>query len=176
MTEQTVGGHELSPEVLDQVEGLARRVFGDEEVDSPMLGMTEQDVLAANIHELIHDPENTIVTLEEEGQTIGFSVAVPYEKMRIEGPEKTKDTAYIYYSGIDPNRQNQGLVKKLNDDMLNMLSTKGYKFATRDSVMDQDYAEKVEKAYDKAIVERYDHERWPDVGPQRFFRIDLAKI
>ena len=174
-TQETLSSAEV--ERLGQVEDLIRRVFGEEmDLDEPILGMAETDIIAANIHELIHDSSTTIATLEVDGKVVGASLAVPFEKMKIVSDEEAKDTAYIYFTGVEPDRQGEGLVEAVNDSMIEELKARDYKFVARDSVLTQNYADKVEKAYDDAIVERYYHERWPEIGKQRFLKIELAKV
>ena len=144
------------------------------DLDKPILGMTDDDIAAPNVHEMIRDPDTTIAILSEDGKVIGFSMAIPIGKMNPKREEESGDTAYIYFTGIEPGQQGQGLVGTLMEDMTDRLKAKGYGFMERDCVLTQGYADSVEKAYHDAIVEQYDHTRWQEVGPERFFRIDLS--
>lgn len=62
------------------------------------------------------------------------------------------------------------------DDLFKQLLGRGYTFVERDCVIVNGYADSVQKAVGPAIVEVYDHTRNPDIGPERFFRIDLSKM
>lgn len=168
-------GDPLDSSTLDQVEALTRQLFGDSmDLDKPILGITDDDIVAANIHEMLRDPATTVATLTEGESVIGFSVAIPIGAMDPKREAESSSTAYIYFTGIEPSRQGQGLVGVLMQDMADRLRAKGFAFMERDCVLTQGYADSVEKAYQGAIVEKYDHTRWPAVGPERFFRIDLS--
>ena len=62
------------------------------------------------------------------------------------------------------------------DDMYSKLRTRGYQFVERDSMIENGYADNVEKANEGAIDEgsMYDYDPW-GLGMERHFRIDLSK-
>lgn len=167
--------------VLEQAEALARQLFGsDMDLDQPILGWTNEDIVAPNVHEMLRDPRNTLATLVEDSGLIGFSIAVPIGVMDATREAESEETAYIYFTGIQPHRQGEGLVKSLIEDLQRKLVARGYRFMERDCQVTNGYADKVQKAYDAipgAIVGKpYNHARFgPEVGEERFFRIDLSK-
>jgi ribosomal protein S18 acetylase RimI-like enzyme len=162
---------------LVQVETIAKRLFGDAmDLDEPILGISDDDFIAPNVREMLQDPDTTVATLVENGVVVGFSVAIPIGKMHRARHRESDETAYIYFTGIDPVCQGKGLIAKLMDDMVAQLKARGYSFVERDCVLTQSYADNVEKVFAGAIVEKYDHTRWPEVGPECFFRIDLSLL
>lgn len=175
-------GEELLPpigeETLSEIESLARQLFENDDVDldTPILGETNNDIVAPNIHEMLRDPNNILATLSEDDRLVGFSIAVPMGIMDPTREEESSETAYIYFTGIDPNRQREKLVGKLMEDMHAKLRARGFSFIERDCVLAQGYADSVERAYQGAIVRKYNHAKWKEVGPQRFFRIDLSMV
>ncbi len=167
---------------LDQLEALVKRLFKWADSDQPILGMTDNDIVAPNIREMLKDPRNTVATLSEKGEIIGFSLAIPIGVMDPARADESRDTAYIYFTGITPEWRRKGKVGEVMEKMVRLLRAKGYSFIERDCVLTQEkpgiesYADKVERAYRGAIIDQKDHERWPEVGPERFFRIELSKI
>ena len=161
--------------ITQEIEALASQVF-PEDITEPIMGMTDKDIVAPNIYEMVNNPENTLATLLEDNKVVGFSLAVPIGKMDTTRTAESAETAYIYFSGIELSRQGKGLVKTLLDTMMRKLVDRGYSFAERHSVLTQDYADNVEKTYAGAVVEKRDGVWWPEVGPERFFRIDLSKV
>jgi len=164
------------PELLG-VEELAHTLFAD--VLSPegkVLGANDDIVVANSLHDLITDPANTVATLRDESQNLrGFSVAIPISAMDTGRTSEGAQTAYIYFTGVEPAYQGRGLVGELMKDMLQQLRTRGYGFIERDSRVDNGYADDVEKAYQDGIVTKYDYHPYGE-DLQRFMRIDLSKI
>lgn len=157
---------------LMQVERLARDVFGaDMDLDGPILGFTDDDVVAPDLKSLLRSPTTTLASHTENGEVIGFSLAVPIGEFNPGRAAESDETAYIYFTGIEPSRQGEGVVGSVMDDMLGKLTEKGYGFVERDCVIENGYADKVEQQYQGAIVEQYDHTRFPEFGPERFFRM-----
>lgn len=162
---------------LAQVESLAKRLFGDAmDLDEPILGISDDDFIAPNVSEMLLAPDTTVATLVEDGEVLGFSVAIPIGKIHMARYLESDETAYIYFTGIDSACQGKGKIAVLMDDMVAQLKARGYCFIERDCVLTQNYADNVEKVFAGAIVEKYDHTRWPEVGPERFFRIDLSLL
>ena len=160
-----------------QVEALAMKLF--EDVLGPqgqVLGLKDEDIVAPDLAGLIRDPENVVATVSDGEKVTGFSVAVPIGKFNPERASESADTAYVYLTGIEPNKQGQGEVGPLMKNLTDELKRQGYSFLERDCVLTQGYADKVGKAYEGAIIEQHDHTRWPEVGPERFSRIDLSKV
>ena len=146
------------------------------DLDEPILGISDDDFIAPNVSEMLLAPDTTVATLVEDGEVLGFSVAIPIGKMHMARHLESDETAYIYFTGIDPACQGKGKIAVLMDDMVAQLKARGYSFVERDCVLTQSYADNVEKVFAGAIVEKYDHTRWPEVGPERFFRIDLSLL
>lgn len=172
MTEQRIN---TPDQYYEQVAALATELFGDSlGPNGALLGMQDHDIVARSIPELLADPDNVLATTLVDGQVAGFSVAIPIAKM---DPTRTEtNTAYIYFTGIMPNLQGHGHVAAVNKTMIELLKERGYEFVERDCVIKGGYADNIEKQYKHAVIKQYDHTRWPEFGPERFFRIDLSKI
>ena len=163
-------------EVVNQVLDLARRteVFADP--SEPVLGQTDDVVMAENLEQLIRQPDTIITTLNEDEQMVGFTLAVPIGVMDPTRAAESNDTAYIYYTAIEPERIGEGKVEPLMAATVERLRDDGYSFLERDSQISNGYADKIQKTYQDAIVSSRDHLDFPEFGPLRFFRIDLNAI
>lgn len=163
--------------MTEQIEALAQQLFGAGlGPNGEVLGMGDDDIVAPSLHELITDPTNTRTTLEEDGKLIGFSMAVPVGKMDPSRQDESFETAYIYYTGVDPSRQGEKLVGPLLIATGQKLRDRGYAFAEAHMVKTQGFADNVTKNLGPAIVESEDNTWWPEIGPQRFVRVDLSRI
>jgi ribosomal protein S18 acetylase RimI-like enzyme len=161
----------------EKVEALVRQLFGHVmDLDAPLPGEKDSDVVATNLHEMVSDPTTIVAELIEDGELAGFSLAVPIGKMDAARVNESNETAYIYFTGVRPELQGMGLVGKVMEDMHGKLQAHGYHFMERDCLIADGYADNVEKAYGDAIVQKNDHTKWPEIGPERNFRIDLAKL
>jgi len=164
-------------DITKQVETLAETLFsGALGPNGVVLGITNNDVVADNLRSLVTDPGNTVATYTVGDKLVGFSVAVPIDKMDSTRSSESQETAYIYFTGVQPELQSQGHVGPLMDDMYRKLRTRGYQFVERDSMIENGYADNVEKANEGAIDEgsMYDYDPW-GLGMERHFRIDLSK-
>ncbi|HEY5442754.1 MAG TPA: GNAT family N-acetyltransferase [Candidatus Saccharimonadales bacterium] len=161
---------------LEQVEALAKELFGGMmNLDEPIKGMNDDDIVAPDFHRMLRDPDNTLATLSEEDKVVGFALATPIGKMNPRRVAESADTAYVYIGGIVPDRQGEGLIRHVSKDIAGKLRDQGYTFAEADCVHSGGYAAKVHKALGGAIVKWEDHPGWPETGPERFFKIDLRQ-
>lgn len=173
MTEQEPEA--LNAETAQQVEDLTRVLFGRTmDLSGPLSGTDDSDIVADSLHDMVADPENTVVDLIEDGKVIGFNIVIPIGKMTAARATESTETAYIYFTGIEPNRQGQGLVKKLNESTFDTLRRKGFRFVELDAMHSSGYDQMVAKSYADAIAARREHDDW-GIGPETFFRIDLSK-
>lgn len=150
--------------------------FPDINSAEPVTGKTEDIIIAPTLLELLARPEITTSHLTQGGKLLGISVAMPINLMDPDRAAESEETAYIYFSAIDPFHQGEGLIAKLMDGLHSRLQEQGYSFIERDCVIENGYADKVQRVYAGSIIESYDHTHFPEVGPERFFRIDLSKI
>lgn len=150
-------------------------VFPDIDPNSPVLGESDEVEVAANMDAFIRDPSTIVASLEENGKLIGCSIAIPAEKMNPDR-EGAENTAYIYFTAIDPAKQGSKLVEPLMASLFEKVAERGYTYIERDSIIENGYADDVEKNYTGAIVDSYDHSKYPEAGPERFFRIELGKV
>jgi predicted GNAT family acetyltransferase len=142
----------------------------------PILGDLGSNVLAPNLEVFLRDPNNVIAELKLHNKLIGFSVSIPisrFEPSRF--VENDRSTAYIYATVIDETYQHQGLVGTLTDLLMLELQKKGYKIVERDCKIGNGYAGVVEKHYNQSgsIISSQEHCKWPDIGPEKNFRIDI---
>lgn len=86
---------------------------------------------------------------------------------------KWPETAYINYTAIDPDYQDQGYLGKLISAVEDELVKIGFTHIERDCRIENGYADKVEKFYSDRIDVKYDHAS--SLGPLRFFRIRLKR-
>lgn len=168
-------GHLLNGFPVQDYESLLTSVFPEDNPNSPILGATDDVEIAPNLTSLLHDNSLIVVSLEDDGHLIGCSIAMPIDKMDPSRSDEAKDTAYIYYTAISPDRQGVGLVGTLMDSLFQKLEQEGYTYLERDCVIANGYADNVQKNNEAAIVESYDHTNFPEFGPERFFRIKLGK-
>lgn len=146
-------------------------------VGSPILGdiVNGQDHTSYdNLSSAFCDPATVAFTLQDNGQLVGFTFAIPIDRFNPTRQREAQETAYLYGTAITPDHQGKKLVKSLTDPLLRTLLKRGYKFVERDAVIPNGYADAISRAYGDSIIESYDHERF-ELGPQRFFRIDIEK-
>lgn len=167
----------LTPEIAGQIADIVRVTPVFSSPEEPILGATDEVVVAPNLDALLHDPDTTLAVTTEGKKVTGFSVAVPVGRFDRTKEARSADTAYIYYTGIEPSLRGRGLVGPLMEKMYGLLRDKGYKRVERDAVLDQGWADKVQRSSPEgAIMSSHDHTTWEEVGPQRFFEMDLSKL
>jgi GNAT superfamily N-acetyltransferase len=169
---------EVEPVNAAQIIGLVHQTIPEFNTDDPILGSTDEDVLADNFEQLLKDPDATVITIEDEsGKHRAFTLALPIGRFDTTRRSES-DTAYIYITCVDPAVQHQGLAGSLMRGLHGALLSKGFRYIERDIMLDTGtgFADKVAKNYGDAIVESKQHAKWPELGKQRFFRIDLTKL
>lgn len=170
-------GADSDPKTIKQMTDMTNKEFG-ETFTGPILGLKDETVIAENLEQALRAENSTAIAMMDGDRVIGYSYAVPINAMEPERASEVNDTAYIYMTVISPESRHQGRVGRLNEEMLRALLKKGYSFVERDSKIEGDYADKIEKTYGDipgAIIEKKDHTRWEEVGPERFFRMNIAK-
>ena len=161
---------------VQDYEDVMLEAFPSDDPDWPILGATDDVLIAPNFRSLLNDPSVTVVPVKKGDQLIGFSLAMPIGMMDPSRADESAETAYIYYTAIEPFHQNRGMVEELSREMLHKLVQNGYKAVERDSVIENGYADKVQETYRAGIVDQYDHNDFEEIGPQRFLRIELDKL
>lgn len=161
---------------IEDYEKLFARAFPDVDPAAPVLGATDDIEIAPNLAALLANPEVTVAELEKDGQLAGFSLAMPIGTMDPARQAEATETAYIYYTALDPAEQGQGHVGPLMKIMEEKLRAQGYSYVEEDCMTANGYADSVQKNYADAIVESRDHIDFPEIGSQRFFRIDLREV
>lgn len=190
MTEQKVPSEGLSqlkaniydkaPESWDRIGKSAHELvvstFGPE-FEGELLGGTDEVVAYPGLEEAFQSPETSVITLDDSntGELAGFTLSMPIGKMYPEREGESNETSYIYFTVLKEEFRGQKLVGQLTDTLFIDLAKRGNKFVERDSMIEDGYADKVSRHYEGSIVESYDHTRFPEVGPERFFRIDIDK-
>lgn len=147
----------------------------DFENEEPLLGEKDEDTAYTNLEEAFLSPDSTVAILQETGNNgvIGYTLAMPIGRMDPNRKSESDETAYIYHTVLLKEERGKGLVGRLSDALFMELARQEYLFAERDSMIDNGYADKIQKHYKGSIIESYDHEKWPDIGPERHFRIDI---
>jgi hypothetical protein len=106
MTKEEILNSSPSERSIEGVDSLSRRLFGDLiDFDAPVTGMGEGIVLANNFKEMLQDNNNTLVTLEEKGEVIGFTLATPIDTIDKGREAESSQTAYGFLGGIEPSHQ-----------------------------------------------------------------------
>jgi hypothetical protein len=109
----------------------------------------------------MNDPNTSWVVLMYGGSIIGFTYAVP----------ESERTARIVDTVISKEYQHRGYVALLMACLEDDLRKKGYGFVTRDSMIENGYADKIAEHYADRVVEMRDIEsQW---GRQRHFKIKI---
>ncbi|MEK7594109.1 MAG: GNAT family N-acetyltransferase [Patescibacteria group bacterium] len=162
--------------MVNQVVNMVDDINSFPDPAEPILGQTDEVVMAANLKDLILRPRTILVTLQEDKTVLGFSLAVPVNVMDPSRESESHQTAYIYYSAISPARQGEGLIRPLMNDMFIKLQSAGYSYVERDAQIGNGYADNIEASYPKeAILQSFEHEPWPEHGRLRHMRMDLDK-
>lgn len=162
---------------VEDIIALLDKVFPDDDPNLPVLGMTSSDEVAPNFTAMLTDPSTVIGTAERGGRLAGVSIAVPRTALGGDLQPWADKTAYIYFTAVEPALQGNGVVGDVMKSLLPQLKQHGYDYVERDCMVDNGYADKVEKIYDHALVhdETYDHDYW-GLGFQRHLLIDLRLI
>lgn len=169
-----------TPESWDRIGSAAHDLvvstFG-EEFNGPLLGGRDEVTAYESLEEAFKSPETSVIVLKKSGgeELAGFTLSMPIGKMYPERDSESGETSYIYFTVLKEEHRGQKLVSQLTDPLFIELARRGYKFVERDVMIEDDYADKVSRNYEGSTVESYDHERFPTVGPERFFRQDIDK-
>jgi GNAT superfamily N-acetyltransferase len=144
-------------EIKDQILGLLVLNWGAQSLEDP-------DFTPKIMEEMFRNPENINVLIRAlDGKIIGYSSAVPDEEI--------EQAAYIYSTDIHPDYQRKKLVSKIMEMMEAEMRRRGYQLITRDSAINNGYADAIERYYEDRIIEKKDHDS--PYGPQRYFKIKL---
>jgi len=162
------------PHSIADMVGLLDRAFPEDDHSKPVLGVDDHTIMAPNAAALLARPSTIIGTGNMNGQLVAMSVAIPKSVFDPSNPEP--DTVYIYYTVVEPSLQGRGLVALASRSLESKLKALGYSYVEQDCVKENGYADTVSRVYADAIVVQYDHTKYPEIGPQRFLRIDLRRI
>ena len=145
--------------------------------EKPLLGGTDDTIAYANIEAAFLSPDSTAVVIRnaQTSDVVGYTLAMPIGRMYPKRSSESNTTAYIYYTVLAEDQRGKGLVGKLMDPLHLELDKKGYSFVERDAHIVGGYADKIIQHYGSSVLDLYDHEKWPEIGPERFFRIDNKK-
>lgn len=160
---------------VEDYERLILRAFPGEPIDFPVLGATDDIEIAPSLTAFLQDPQLIVASIQEDGQLIGCSLAIPIDRMDPQRAAEANETAYIYYTAIDPDKQGQGRVGPLSEQLFNRLAKHGFTYVEQDAMHDNGYHEKILKNYRQSIIETSTHNKFA-YGPQQFFRIRLGKL
>jgi hypothetical protein len=133
----------------EQIYKIEKDIFGEKSLDEKMM---ESD---------INDTNTSLVLLKEGDSIVGFTYSLPEG----DGIARIVDTV------LTKEYQNKGYVALLMKALEIELKKKGYKYITRDAVIENGYADKITKNYTSQIVET--NEFVGEWGEQRHFKIRL---
>lgn len=164
-----------NPYSIGEMESLLDRAFPEDEfITKAVLGIDDDIIIAPNVAALLANPSTIIGTAGKDGQLVAMSVAVPKSQYAPNHPDP--ETAYIYYTVVEPSLQGRGIVALASRSLEAQLKELGYAYVEQDCLKANGYADTISRAYASAIVEQYDHTKYPINGPQRFFRIELSLL
>ncbi len=167
-----MGSKQSRPHSVAEMESLLDRAFPDDDfITKPVLGIDDDIIVAPSLAALFASPSTVIGTAEKDGKLVAMSIAIPKSQYDPSNPDP--ETAYIYYTVVEPALQGCGLVAIAARSLEAQLRALGYIYLEQDCVKENGYADTISRAYAGAIVDQYDHLKFPENGPQRFFRIDL---
>jgi ribosomal protein S18 acetylase RimI-like enzyme len=133
----------------EQIYKIEENIFGKESLKRDMLELD------------INDPKTVLVLLKDDSCIVGFTYATPES----DGVARIVDTVIV------KEYQGKGLVSKLMVCLEAELKGQKYEYITRDVMIENGYANKVEKNYISKIVEMKDLDsQW---GKQRHFKIRI---
>lgn len=112
----------------------------------------------------LSDPKLILAVLKDGDSIIGFVYALPTNS----DPE---NTAGIVDIAIKKEHQGKGLVAPLMSCIEKELKNNGYEYFIEHAMVDNGYADKIDKNYASRIIERNDF--IGEYGKQRFFKIKL---
>ena len=87
--------------------------------------------------------------------------------------QSNNETAHIMNVAIVPEHQGKGNVGVLMQKMEEALKNRGVKYLTRDSAVENGYADKIQKHYADRIIKDKVYEQMSPWGIQRHFEIEL---
>ena len=162
-------------EIKESVTSLAVENLHLEE-DKPLLGERDDVIAFRNIEEAFLDPKSVAVILRDRSNNslIGYTLAMPIDRMDPNRASEGKETAYIYHAVVAEPYRGQGMVGRLTDPLFLELDRQGFLYVERDSMIANGYADNVEKNSKGSIVKSYDHDRF-GLGQERFFRINIQQ-
>jgi ribosomal protein S18 acetylase RimI-like enzyme len=153
--------------------------FFDWGENDPVLGeiIDGHDVIAyASWTDALCSDDSTAVLLVDpqyKRRIMGYTFAIPISRMDPRRADEATETAYIYATAIEKEQQGRGYVALLVDRLFRELARKGYMFAERDVMIDNGYADVIQRHYAGFISEQpFDHNRF-GLGYERHFRIAL---
>jgi hypothetical protein len=131
------------------------------EIDKLCFG--EKSFSEEYLKQTFEDPRDIVVLLKRAERLIGFSSAIPDEK--VEG------AMYVDTTDIIPEEQGKKHVVAIMQLLETEARKRGFRYLTRNAAVENGYADKVEKNYAGRILETGSNDsEW---GPQRYFKIEL---
>ena len=170
---QKIRRQELPYSIAEMVALLDRAFPEDEITTKPAIGIGD-NIMAPNAAALLAIPTTIIGTASKDGRLVAISVAIPKSEFDPSNPDPR--TAYVFYAAVEPSLQGNSLIAVAARSLESQLKDLGYVFIEQDCVKENGYADTISRAYTNAIVLQYDHINYPEIGPQRFFRIDLNNL
>ncbi|MES2135075.1 MAG: GNAT family N-acetyltransferase [Patescibacteria group bacterium] len=116
------------------------------EIDKLCFGAT--DAQLRRMQREIQDPTAIVSILKRGKKVVGYSYALP--DPAVEG------AVYIHSTAIHPSEQHKGLVGKLMAKMEAEMRRRGFSSFTRDCMIDNGYADTVQRHYGDRIIKMFD--------------------
>ncbi len=133
----------------EQIYLIEKSIFGDKAFDKEMMRID------------LTNPKTVFAVLKNRDSIIGFTYTT----------EESAEVANITDTVIIEEYQNKGLVSILMICLETELNRLGYKYVTREAMVENGYADKISKNYTSRIIET--REFTGEYGKQRYFKIEL---
>jgi GNAT superfamily N-acetyltransferase len=164
----------IPEDLLQAIADATAEAFPGYDPGDGTYGVTEDVLIAPSLSDLLRS-EGTVVSVlvGPDGKLIGYSCAIPIERMDPSRGDEAGVTAYVYFTVVVPEHRGRGYASQINVALDDFLRREGYRFVELDARIGNGYAEKIQRAYGAAIVSHDEHEDYPEFGRQVHFRIDL---
>ncbi|MEO6509167.1 MAG: hypothetical protein ABIO02_04390 [Patescibacteria group bacterium] len=130
-----------------------------------------------NTADVFLSPDTTIVIVNKGDSVVGFSFAMPIDRMWPDRAEEAASTAYVYLTVRNKMYPGNRIANTINQAMMEELAKKGYSFVERDAkigIEGHSYSQQLTDELSDSIVATRKHNDW-GLDDQLFIRADIQK-